>query len=106
MPVSNDEPKPEFMKVNTYKSILSGTLILLFPLLTGCSILSGDSGYSSDPAVASQERLVEDLERELKEAERMAEEAEQRKKAAKNRLDAAEHELKALKSRAERERNY
>ncbi|WP_139237092.1 hypothetical protein [Pontibacter akesuensis] len=94
------------MKVNTYKSIMSGIMILFFPLMMSCSVLGGGSGYSNDPAVAAQQRVVEDLKREVKEAESLAEEAEQREKAAKNRLKAAEQELKALKSRAERESNY
>ncbi|GAB3813078.1 hypothetical protein [Pontibacter rugosus] len=94
------------MKVNTYKAIMSGTLVLLFPMMVGCSVFSSDSKYSNDPAVAAQLDEVQALKREVKEAERLADEAEEREKAAKNRLKAAEHELKALQSRAKRESSY
>ncbi|ARS34744.1 hypothetical protein [Pontibacter actiniarum] len=90
----------------TYKSFFSGVMILLFPLLVGCSVFSGNSSVSNDPEVAAQQRRVNELKREVKEAERYAEEAEQREKAAKNRLKAAEHELKALETQAERRNSY
>ncbi|MCX2741512.1 hypothetical protein [Pontibacter anaerobius] len=97
------------MKTNThkiYRKLFTGVLLLLFPLMVGCSTFSGGGSVSSDPAVAEQQREVERLEREVKEAERLAEEAAQREKAAKNRLKAAEHELKALEEQAKRRSEY
>ncbi|MBW7468708.1 hypothetical protein ABID22_003127 [Pontibacter aydingkolensis] len=94
------------MKTFTYKSILHFCAMLLFTLLVSCSTFSGNGRVSDDPAVAAQQREVEQLEREVKEAKRLSEEALQREKAAKNRLKAAEHELKALQERAKRRSEY
>ncbi|MER2999362.1 hypothetical protein [Pontibacter populi] len=94
------------MKKFTRKYFLGFCIMLLFPLLVSCSVISGSGRMSDDPAVAAQQREVEQLEREVQEAERLTEEASQREKAAKNRLKAAEHELKALQERAKRRSEY
>jgi len=75
--------------------------VLLFPVITSCSVFSGND-LSDSPAVAAQQQRVEALKAELKEAERYSEEAEQQEKAAKDRLKAAEHELKAAEAQAKR----
>lgn len=87
------------MKINSITKLVSGTFIMLFPLMVSCSVIGGNS-YSDNPAVAAQQKQVESLKLELREAERLAEEAELREKAAKDRLKAAENELKVLKSQA------
>jgi small-conductance mechanosensitive channel len=89
------------MNASIYKKAASGVLVLVLPLLAGCSVFSG-GGLSSDPVIASQQREVRDLEEELEEAERYTKEAKERERAAKNRLKAAEHELKALEAQAKR----
>ncbi|MBC5992282.1 hypothetical protein [Pontibacter cellulosilyticus] len=94
------------MKSPKHKSVLSFCIMLIFPLLMGCSTFGGSGSVSSDPAVAEQQREVDQLKKELREAERFAEEANQREKAAKDRLKAAEHELKALEERAKRRSEY
>ncbi|WP_299700088.1 hypothetical protein [uncultured Pontibacter sp.] len=94
------------MKTLTHKSILHFCIMLLLPLMLSCSALTGSGRMSDDPAVAAQQREVEQLEREVLEAQRLAEEAQQREKAAKNRLKAAEHELKALQEQAKRRSEY
>ncbi|WP_439882527.1 hypothetical protein ACSX1A_05030 [Pontibacter sp. MBLB2868] len=86
----------------TTKSILSATLVILFPLITGCSVFDGGNNFSDNPEIAAQQRRVNELEREYQESKRFAEEADQREKAAKNMLKAAEHELKALEEQAKR----
>ncbi|WP_276499698.1 hypothetical protein [Pontibacter litorisediminis] len=97
------------MKTNAqkvYKTFMAFTMLLIFPLMMGCSAFSGSSSVANDPEVAHQRREVDRLKREVQEAERYAEEAEQREKAAKNRLKAAEHELKALEEQAKRRSEY
>lgn len=94
------------MKTSIQKKIFSGALVLLCPLMVGCSTFSGSGKMSSNPEIAAQQRRVEELKRDLREAERYESEAEQRTKAAKNRLKAAEHELKALEEQEKRRSEY
>jgi len=89
------------MKTSTYNKIASAGLVLLFPIMTSCSVFSGNN-LSDSPAVAAQQQRVEALKAELKEAERYTDEAQEREKAAKDRLKAAEHELKAAEAQAKR----
>jgi septal ring factor EnvC (AmiA/AmiB activator) len=93
------------MKTFTHKKISGGMLLLVLPLLLGCSMLTG-GGFSDDPRIRAQQEEIRELERELREAERYAEEAKQREKAAKNRLKAAEHELKAMREQEKRRNSY
>ncbi|MBF9253688.1 hypothetical protein I2I11_10325 [Pontibacter sp. 172403-2] len=86
---------------STYSKIASAGFMLLFPIMSGCSVFSGND-LSDSPAVAAQQQRIEALKADVKEAERYTEEAEQREKAAKSRLKAAEHELKAAEAQAKR----
>jgi chromosome segregation ATPase len=90
------------MTTSIYKRAASGALVMIVPLMFGCSVFSGGGRLSDDPVIAAQQREVRALEQEVEEAERYTKEAEQREKAAKNRLKAAEHELKALESEVKR----
>ncbi|MEJ8757947.1 hypothetical protein WG947_13110 [Pontibacter sp. H259] len=83
-----------------YTKVITGSFILLFPFIVGCSLIGGNS-YSSDPNIRKQQEEIERLEAEHKDLKRLADEAIQREKAAKARLKAAEHELKAMKSQLE-----
>ena len=94
------------MKTYTHKLISGVMLLLVVPLLFGCSALTGGGGFSDDPSIRAQQEEIRDLERDLREAERYAEEAKQREKAAKNRLKAAEHELKAMQEQQKRRNSY
>ncbi|ALJ00114.1 hypothetical protein [Rufibacter tibetensis] len=89
------------MKKSFYTTFASTVLLMVFPFMMGCSVLSG-SGYSNDPIVAEQQRRIESLEAEVDRAEQEKKDAEQREKAAKSKLKAAKDELKVLKTEAER----
>ncbi|WP_242929226.1 hypothetical protein [Pontibacter vulgaris] len=84
------------MKIFTNNSFASGLLLLIFPLMLGCSMTGGGSKSSGNPAIDEQQQRVDMLKAELNEAERRSKEADQFEKAAKSRLKAAEHELKAM----------
>ncbi|WP_205504364.1 hypothetical protein [Rufibacter psychrotolerans] len=89
------------MNVFSLNKRAASVLVLVLPLVMGCSVLSG-GGYSSDPVVADQQRKVEALRAELSQAEKDTEYAKERERAAKSRLKAAEDELRVLKTAASR----
>lgn len=81
------------MKILKSIKIPTSIFIFIFPVLVSCSVFRGKA--YDDPRVASQAKIVDLREIELKEAK-------QREKAARQRLKAAKNEFKALKSRAKR----
>jgi Tfp pilus assembly protein PilN len=87
------------MKISIHTKLSSSLLLLAFPLMVSCSVLSG-GGYSNDPLVAAQQQRIDALKEEVQLAERETEDAEQREKAAKSRLKAAQDELKVFQNEA------
>lgn len=73
--------------------VISSVLLVISPVLFGCSAFSG--GSSSDPMVNAQQQQIRTVEEEVRAQKRRTDEAEQLYKREKNLLDAKKSELKA-----------
>lgn len=88
------------MKISVLQFFKFSFFLLLIPVMMGCSAFG--SSVSNNPAVATQQRHVDDLKQEVRNAELNTKEAKLREKAAESRLKAAEQELKVLESEIKR----